>query len=387
MVKIPKNCLTTGLLAALAMTLGFGIVFSALHHMPLSKAADARRPKHQGSQNSKDMPPVKAVSKNWYESRQSIYFDIPARILIKHPDNPKAAQGIINEAWREFERIGRIFNPYDPESEVAELNQAGASGKINVSADLYQVLKTSKELFAASQGRFDPTCFRIKQLWRHAEDAQDIPSDRDILKALQGTGLENVELAGGQSGDIWIDNPAIRFDFGGIAKGYAVDCVRKVLKANGVSHGLVQLGGEIAAFGENDGEPWRIGIQDPKNMQNIWGVVERRADTRVSTSGNYRQPLRIQGRTFYHIFSPETGRPVPERVLGVTTAGVSEAHSNALIDGAATAITVMGAADGIQFAQNLGIEALILTQAGDNEITEHMTPGFQKYYERRQPAH
>jgi len=386
MVKVPKNHLTTALLAALAMMLGFGIVFSALYHTPLSKASDTQRPKNQESQNPKDMPLVREVSENWYESRQAIYFDIPARILIKHSKTQNAAQGIIHTAWREFERIGQIFNPYDPESEVAKLNQAANAGEISVSPALYDVLTISKDLFAASHGRFDPTFLRIKQLWRHAEETQEIPSDREILKALQATGLEDVELKTGQSGKIWINNPAIRFDFGGIAKGYAVDRVRQALKESGVTQGLVQLGGEIAVFGENDGDPWRLGIQHPKNMQDIWGIIERKADIRVSTSGNYRQPLRIQGQKFYHIFSPETGKPVSERVLGVTTVGTSEAHSNALIDGAATAITVMGAAEGIQFAQKLGIEALILTQARGKGIAEHMTPGFKKYCERRQPA-
>jgi len=383
MVKGLKNCIPTCLLAVLATALCLGIVFFALHQVPLSKAADPRYPKNKKNQNFEQIPVVKAIAENWWESRQPIYFNIPARILIKHQGDKQAAQDIINAAWKEFERIGRIFNPYDPESEVAKLNQAGTSGTISISGDLYKTLKISQQLFAESRGRFDPTFLPIKKLWRHAETTQIIPTEREILKTLQDTGFENVVIDTGHTGQIRITKTAIRFDFGGIAKGYAVDQVRKILKQSGIAHGLVQLGGEIAAFGGNDGEPWRIGIQHPRKMPDIWGIIGRRADTRVSTSGNYRQPLRIQGQTFYHIFSPKTGKPVSERVLGVTTIGGAESHSNALIDGAATAITIMGAAEGIQFAEKLGIEALILTRKNGPGIAEHMTPGFDRFYERK----
>lgn len=386
MVKTSKKYISTGSPALLAMMLCFGILFLALSHVHFSKAAEAKRSKKIESQEPGDIPALREISENWYESRQSIYFDIPARILIKYPEDKNDVQEIINAAWREFKRIGQVFNPYDPDSEVSEINQAGGSENICVSGDLYKTLKISQNLFTESQGHFDPTFLSIKQLWRHAEKTQTLPSEREILKTLQNTGFDNVDIDAGQTREIRLKRPGIQFDFGGIAKGYAVDRVRQVLEDSGVSDGLVQLGGEVAAFGKNDGDPWRIGIQHPKKMQAVWGVIAHEDDIRVSTSGNYRQPLIIQGHKFYHIFSPKTGKPVSEKVLGVTTIGFTESQSNALVDGAATAITVMGAADGIQFAKKLGIEALVLTQARGKGIAEHMTPGFKKFYQRQNSA-
>ncbi|MDZ7831159.1 MAG: FAD:protein FMN transferase [Desulfobacterales bacterium] len=383
MVKTFRNFIITYRLALLAMVLCLGVLFYVLHRAPFSKAAETKHSKKTASQGKKDIPAVREISENWFESRESIYFDIPARILIKHPKNKNNVREIINTGWEEFERIGKIFNPYDPDSEVAAINQTASSGNIRVSGDMYEALKISKNLFIKSQGHFDPTFLSIKELWRHAEETQNIPSEREILKALGHTGFEDVLIDTGRSGNIGLNNPDIRFDFGGIAKGYAVDRVRSVLKESGVSRGLVQLGGEIAAFGKNNEDPWRIGIQHPQNMQDVWGIIAHEGGIRVSTSGNYRQPIVIRGHKFYHIFSPKTGKPVSEKVLGVTTIGIEKSHSNALIDGAATAITVMGTADGLQFARKLGIEALILTRDRDKEIGEHMTPGFKKFYERQ----
>ncbi|MFP4226651.1 MAG: FAD:protein FMN transferase [Desulfobacterales bacterium] len=383
MIETFRNFIITHRLAFLAIGLCLGILSYVLHRAPFSKAAETKHSGKTESQEKKDMPAVREISENWFESRDSIYFDIPARMLIKHPKNKNNVQEIINTGWQEFERIGKIFNPYDADSEVAAINQAAGSGNIRVSEDLHEALKISQVLFTESRGLFDPTFLSIKELWRHAEKTQNIPSEREILKALGQTGFEDVVIETGRTGNIRLNNPDIRFDFGGIAKGYAVDRVRSILKKNGVSRGLVQLGGEIAAFGKKDGDPWRIGIQHPQNMQGIWGIIAHEGDIRVSTSGNYRQPIMIRGHKFYHIFSPKTGKPVSEKVLGVTTIGGKKSHSNALIDGAATAITVMGAADGLQFAQKLGIEALILTRDRDKEIAEHMTPGFKKFYERQ----
>lgn len=384
MPKLKKNYVTTAVLTIGAILLCAGIVLSALHYSSHQKGAA----KPSNGNASTEMPSIKTLPKNWWESKQAIYFDIPARILIKLPGaDEKQAKKVFYKAWREFERIGQIFNPFDPDTEVADINRQSANGWVEVSRDLYQVIKISRNLWIESNGRFDPTFLPIKQLWRHAEKTQNIPSDREILKTLQNTGLSYVALKSEASNKIRIKNPELQFDFGGIAKGYAVDQVRQLLKNSGAADGLVQLGGEVAAFGENDDAPWRIGIQHPKNMGDVWGIIRHCSGIRVSTSGNYRQPLIIRGQPFYHIFSPATGKPVPEKVLGVTTVGLSASHSNAFLDGAATAITAMGAQKGIKFAEKLGIEALILTQGRDRTINEIMTAGCREIYHGQPDAH
>ena len=383
-VKLTKKIYTTVLLimsvSLIAAGVGFSVRLQSSHSKegpkPPSGPTDAAVPN--------DLPPIQKLSGNWWESEQAIYFNIPARILIKIPDDDRGhAHQIFDKAWLEFERIGQIFNPYDAGAEVARINKQSAVGWINVSSDFYQVLKISQNLWKESNGQFDPTFLPIKQLWRHAEQIQEIPSDREILKTLQKTGVGQVMLEPGKKNKIRIDKPGLQFDFGGIAKGYAVDQVRQMLKKSGITDGLVQLGGEIAAFGRNDGAPWRIGVQHPQKMGAVWGILQRSDNIRVSTSGNYRQPLMIRGQSFYHIFNPETGKPVSEKVLGVTTVGLSSMQSNAMLDGAATAITVMGAADGLKFASKIGIEALILTQDRDRTINETMTAGFLEFYHRQ----
>ena len=53
-------------------------------------------------------------------------------------------------------------------------------------------------------------------------------------------------------------------DLGGVAKGYAMDEAVKALREAGIQHALINAGGSVYALGTRpDGEPWRVGIQDP----------------------------------------------------------------------------------------------------------------------------
>jgi thiamine biosynthesis lipoprotein len=319
--------------------------------------------------------PAQNIKPGWWESSGLIYFQIPARILFKLENaSEDRAETISKQAWAEFDRIGKIFNPFDPFSEVSALNSANKTGQVRISSDMFDVLTISQEIWRASQGHFDPTLMRIKNLWRNAEKIQQIPSDKEIALELAASGLDKVHIS--SEPVIQVNQPGIMFDFGGIVKGYAVDRVRELLIAGGASSCLVQLGGEISTFGDNDGISWRIGIQHPRRTDRIWGIASAPGRFNVSTSGNYMQPIMIQGRSFYHIFNPKTGKPVSEKILGVTVSSSDGKVSNAVLDGSATAITVLGPRAGLEFAQKTGIDALILFEKKDKVTGEIATPGF-----------
>ncbi|RJP43040.1 MAG: FAD:protein FMN transferase [Desulfobacteraceae bacterium] len=327
--------------------------------------------------------PVVGISQDWWESAGTIYYGIPARILFRLGNDPfNRPEALAKDAWNEFDRIGNIFNPFDPCSDLSIFNKTKRPGRITVSPDIIKILTASRQLWLESNGFFDPTAWRIKQLWMDAEKKQLLPKDIDIIAALASTGFDKIDMNDPSGLTVAKTEPEITLDFGGIVKGYAVDRVRGILEEAGVTAGLVQLGGEISAFGDNDGNPWRIGIQHPTIMNQIYGIVSHHGHIRISTSGNYRQALHIENQTFYHIFNPKTGYPVTDEILGVTTADFSGRVSSAVIDGAATAITVMGFSPGMAFAQQLGIEAMILYKTADGSIGAHYTPGFLEYYQR-----
>lgn len=366
------SCLITAIILILIVSAGFFTLQSFL-----STRDDSPEPAAE-----KIAFDLQELRPGWWETSNRIYFDIPARVVFRLPEGKGGIdpEALSRKIWAEFERIGDIFNPFDPASETARLNREDSRGTISVSKEMHAVFMLSKKLWDASDGAFDPTMLPVKRLWEQAVQSQQIPSNRDIMRTLSRVGFEHVERIKDRH-EIRRKTGHLQFDFGGIAKGYAVDHVAALLREHDISAALVALSGEIRTFGKNNDRPWRIGIQHPLKMNDLWGIVSSETDIRVSTSGNYRQPLIIAGHEFYHIFDPRTARPVTEKILGVTTLCSSQKASNALLDGAATAIVVMGVESGLKLANRLGIDALVLKRSRDGRIEEIMTDGFKRHYE------
>jgi len=325
-----------------------------------------------------DNPAIQYES-NWWEWKDTIYNGIPVRVKFHLKDaSPEDSQRIARDCRQEFERIGGIFNPFNASSELAVINAMNKTAEVAVSQDILDVLRYSMTVYEASNGAFDPTLFPIKALWQNAVKLQRIPGEDEISATVSNCGLNHVNIQHNNAGVLRFDIPAIQFDFGGIAKGYAVDRVAALLRTNGISAALIQLGGEVAAFGDHNGAPWKIGIQHPTDKTALWGEIAYRGDIRVSTSGNYNRPLMIAGRSYYHIFNPHDGKPVSARVLGVTVASFGGSVSNALLDATATATTVLGPEKSLMLHQTLNVEMLILVQ-GENGIEQIITPDLKGY--------
>ena len=328
-------------------------------------------------------PGLQRLPGGWIESRREVYGRIPARLRFRVPATAEAG-ALASECWAEIQRLGGIFNAFDPASETGRVNAAADTRPVPVSREMSAVVATAARVHAASGGAFDPTLWPVKRLWQDAVRRQRVPTAAEIQAALGPTGLARVRLIPGDPPSLGRDVPGLQLDFGGIAKGYAVDQVAALLERRGTAAALVQVGGEIQAWGVSDVGPWRVGVQHPAERGRLYGVVEHRGRVRLSTSGDYQQPLRIGGATFAHVFDPHTGQPVTTRVRGVTVAAFDGGPDNATLDAVATAMTVLGAVKGRALAARLGAEALVI-EGEPPAYAETITAGFAARW-RRDPA-
>ena len=179
-------------------------------------------------------------------------------------------------------------------------------------------------------------------------------------------------LAWSSEGAILPLNPPASLDFGGIIKGYAVDRAVALLKSRGAASGLVQVGGEIRAFGTSpDSRPWRVGVRDPLDEGGVEGVVMATGDLAISTSANYEQPVRVGGVDYYHIFDPRTGAPVDTRLLSVTVVLDQGEWPNAIADALSTGVAVLGPERGLALIESLpGAGALFVVRGDDGRAVE-----------------
>ena len=166
-------------------------------------------------------------------------------------------------------------------------------------------------------------------------------------------------------------------DLSSIAKGYGVDQVAELVRREGFTDFIVEIGGEVRAGGtRRDGRPWRVGINRPRAdalPDELYRVAFLR-DEAFATSGDYRNFFARDGVRYSHVLDPRTGRPVTNRVVSVSI----RAPDCTLADGLATAVMVMGAEAGLALVERLdGVEGLVVVETPEGGLQDHPSTGFR----------
>jgi len=169
--------------------------------------------------------------------------------------------------------------------------------------------------------------------------------------ATERIGFEHLRTDGGR---VRLDEGGYGVDFGGIAKGYAVDLGVAAARAAGSGPVLLEAGGDLFAAGRPEPDSrWTIGVRDPVRIRGIAARFEVE-DEAVATSGTYFQRRTVNGRSVSHLIDPRTGEPV-ERVLSSTIVAPDCMTADAL----ATATAVMEPAAALALVESLpGVEGL-----------------------------
>ncbi len=228
--------------------------------------------------------------------------------LSVYGDDPAAADAAMAAVLQEFDRLHRAYHAWQP-SELTALNEALARGETaTVSDELAAMLEDAQRIAATSDELFDPALGALVALWGfHADAFKPTRPDPQRLQALLA--------ARPRMADLVIDgtrvssrNPAVQLDLGGYAKGYALDRAAAILRAQGVANALINIGGNVIALGSKGGQPWRIGIQHPREPAPL-ATMPLYDGEAVGTSGDYQRFFEMDGRRYAHLLDPRTGEP------------------------------------------------------------------------------
>ena len=243
------------------------------------------------------------------------------------------------------------------DSDLYRLNHAGGA-VCEVSEDTYAAIEAAVQYAELTGGAFDPTMAPLTDLWGINTENAHVPAQAEIDEALTHVGYQNIQLLG--NNQVQLLNGA-QIDLGGIGKGYATDTVFALLaqQPEGAATGaLVQLGGNIGAFGENpsrDSGSWVVGVADPDDNAEFVATAEVR-DASVVTSGDYERYFEQDGKRYHHIFDPKTGI---RRIAGLRSVTVIDQNSTRA-DALTTALFVMGLDDGMEFCAENNIAAVFI---------------------------
>ncbi len=273
-----------------------------------------------------------------------------------------------------FERVSQIENLMSTtinESEISRLNEASRNALLEnssvsdfpISFETYSVLEEALQIARMSNGAFDPSIGALVKLWNInsltlTDDGtygpEILPSKEQIERAINLVDYKAVDLHE-KDGRYFVSlkKSGLQIELGGIAKGYAADELVKILRENDVKKALIDLGGNIYAYGAKDVEgefaqPWKIGIKNP--FQNDHGamMVVSCVDKSVVTSGAYERFFMVAGKRYHHILDPKSGYPSQSDLESVSI--ISE--NSMLSDSLSTTCFVMGFDKASEFMKN-----------------------------------
>ncbi len=273
----------------------------------------------------------------------------------------------LERAREAIEDVERWADSRNPEAEVFQLNQRAGEGPVAVSAALARTLETSIEVAENSDGAFDPTVLPLILAYGFGGENQGVPDAEELQAVLSYVDYRQVVL-GGDSVEI---PSGFALDLGGVAKGYAADEALLAMRDTGAEAGLVNIGGDIAVFGERSGGgPWRVGIQHPRAPGELFAVLDLENEA-VATSGDYERYFIEDGVRFHHLLDPKTGLPARE-LVSVTVV----APSCVLADAYATAVFILGPVVGLELLrENDDLEGMLIYLTKDGDLAYKITTG------------
>ncbi|MDM0105882.1 FAD:protein FMN transferase [Variovorax sp. J22R24] len=277
-------------------------------------------------------------------------------------DNPRmiGLDEVRDSVQGALDRVVAQMSTWEPESDISRFNRSEAGTRHVLEPEFAEVLACALDWAAASGGAIDPSIGPLVALWgfgAHA-GASTIapPSPTALAQARAQSGWQR--LAFDVATRSLVQPGGVSLDLSGIAKGFAVDHGAAGLRALGLSDFLLEVGGELRAAGRRPGgQPWQVLVEASS------GAALRMPlqDMAIATSGDRWHVREHQGRRWSHTLDPRTGEPSSPDLSSVTVLHQACMQADAL----ATALTVLGPQEGLDFAQRHGIAALFVCRGVD----------------------
>lgn len=293
-------------------------------------------------------------------------------VTIKIYDN--ATDEVFNKVFTKLREIEKKMTINADESEVIAINSNAGKDFVKVSDDTFYVINSGKYFSELSGGRFDISIGPLVKVWNIGTEYAKVPNEEEIKSKKALVDYKNVILNESEK-SVMLNEKGMILDLGGIAKGYGADEVVNILKENNVKHAIINLGGNVFAYGnKQDGTPWRVGVQNPYSSRGDYiGIVEVSNQT-VVTSGVYERHFEEDGKRYHHILDPDTGYPVENNLVGISIIASSSIDADSL----STSAFALGLDKGIDLIERLdNVDAVFVTEDSEVYITSGLEENFK----------
>lgn len=263
-------------------------------------------------------------SKETLYEKDLLYFDTVISLKFYASDNGDRLMQYCTDLCEEYENI---FSRTKTDSEIYKINHR-TENTVTVSDEIAELVSVGLEYYQISGGKFDITVAPLSDLWDFKSADAHVPAEKDIQECLEKVDASTISLDGNT---LTFSSPDTMIDLGALVKGYAADKMKKFLVENGVSSGILNLGGNVLTIGSKpDGNAWNIGIRKPFDAENAVADVVPVIDKTVVSSGIYERYFIQDDVIYHHILDPDTGYPIQNDIYGVSIICDSSLQGDAL---------------------------------------------------------
>lgn len=272
--------------------------------------------------------PLCGCGKSAYRFTYTDVFDTVTTFVL-YAESEKEA-----DAWAEklherltfYHRLYSIYDTFDGVTNLRTVNER-AGETVQVAREIVDLLTFGKDAFARTEGAVNIAMGSVLQLWHEARDTAKLPSTAALAAAAEHCDIEKLRIDE-TAGTVCLADPAMRLDVGAIAKGFAGERLADYARELGIESALFSLGGNVVAVGDKGGEPFVIGVEDPRDLQSYTVKVAAR-DLAVVTSGDYQRYFTLDGVRYHHLIDPQTRYPA-QLFRAVTVVGADSGVADML---------------------------------------------------------
>lgn len=265
----------------------------------------------------------------------------------------------IDLAIAEVKRVEYLISDWIPTTQISQVNKNAGIKPVKVDKEVFDLVSRAIKVSQITSGAFDISYASMDKIWKFDGSMKAMPTEEAIKKSVSKIGYKNIILDQKEQ-TIFLKNGGMKLGLGGIGQGYIADKVKDLLFSKGCVSGIVNVSGDINAWGKQpDGKPWTVGIVNPLNKNKIFATFPLE-NSAVETSGSYEKFVVFNGIRYSHIIDPRTGYPAQ----GVVSVSVF-AKQTEIADALATGIFVLGVEVGLDLVNQLkGIECIIVDDKG-----------------------
>lgn len=317
-------------------------------------------------------------------------FDTLVRVIAYTRDEEEFRQhfNFIHDRLKKLHMLYDIYNDYEGINNIKTINDNAGVRPVEVEQEIIDLILFSREWSELTSGSVNIALGPVLRIWHaYREEGIDnpesaaLPPAELLLEALEYSDLEKVIVNPDQM-TVYLPERGMSLDVGAVAKGFALELVAKEVSEQGLTSGIISIGGNIRIIGaplDEERNHWGIGVQDPD--ASIVGGGEKLLDViylsegSVDSSGDYQRFYIFNGRVLHHLIDPLTLMPAEHyRAVTVVTSDAGFA------DYMSTALFLVPFGESLPLAESLdNFEAMWVMPDGEVRTTTGMQSLLRSY--------